>query len=63
MQTLIITKKEIAKVLTPAVANNTVEKAFRAYGMGQIDMPSKSYITFPKGEYALHARIYSRAGV
>ncbi|HET58615.1 MAG TPA: ornithine cyclodeaminase family protein, partial [Deltaproteobacteria bacterium] len=50
MKTVIITKKEAAKVLTPAVANATVEKAFRAYGMGQVEMPAKSYLTFPKGD-------------
>ena len=50
MKTVIITKKEVAKVLTPAVANATVEKAFRAYGMGQVEMPAKSYLTFPKGD-------------
>jgi len=68
MKTLIITKKEIATVLTPAVANNTVEKAFRAYGMGQIDMPSKSYITFPKGDMRsmpayIHGQGFDAAGI
>jgi len=68
MKTLIITKKEIAKVLTPAVANNTVEKAFKAYGMGQIDMPAKSYINFPKGDMRsmpayIHGQGFDVAGI
>jgi alanine dehydrogenase len=50
MKTLIITRNDVAKVLTPAVANITVEKAFRAYGMGKTDMPAKSYLTFKKGD-------------
>ena len=68
MKTLIITKKEIAKVLTPAVANTTVEKAFRAYGMGQTDMPAKSYIMFPKGDMRsmpayIHGQDFDVAGI
>ncbi len=30
METLIFTKKDIEKVLTPSVANKNVEKAFKA---------------------------------
>jgi hypothetical protein len=30
METRIFTKKDIEKVLTPSVANKTVEKAFKA---------------------------------
>lgn len=68
MKTLIITKKEVAKVLTPAVANKTVEKAFRAYGMGQVDMPAKSYLTFPKGDLRsmpayIHGQSFDIAGI
>lgn len=50
MKTLILTGRDIEKILTPAVANVTVEKAFRAYGLGQTDMPPKSYLYFPKGD-------------
>jgi alanine dehydrogenase len=50
MKTLILTKKDIKKILTPAVANETVEKAFRAYGMGLAEMPAKSYLYFQKGD-------------
>jgi alanine dehydrogenase len=50
MKTLIFTKKDIEKVLTPSVANKTVEKAFKAYGLGEADMPAKSYLYFEKGD-------------
>jgi alanine dehydrogenase len=49
MKTLIFTKKDIEKVLTPSLANKTVEKAFKAYGLGEADMPAKSYLYFKKG--------------
>ena len=59
MKTLILTKKEVEKVLTPALANEIVEKAFRAYGLKQVDMPAKTYLTFKKGDLrAMPAYIY-----
>ena len=50
MKTLILTKHDVEKVLTPKVANETVEKAFRAYSLGCTEMPPKSYLYFPKGD-------------
>lgn len=50
MKTLIITRKDVEKVLTPSLANRTVEKAFKAYGQGKADMPPKSYLIFKKGD-------------
>jgi len=50
MKTLILTKHDVEKVLTPTVANETVEKAFRAYSLGCTQMPPKSYLHFPKGD-------------
>ena len=50
MKTLIFTRKDIEKVLTPPVAIKTVEKAFKAYGLGEADMPAKSYLYFEKGD-------------
>ena len=49
-ETLILTKQDVKKILTPAVANETVEKAFRAYSLGCTEMPPKSYLYFPKGD-------------
>lgn len=50
MKTLILTRQDVEEVLSPTVANATVEKAFRAYGLGQADMPPKSYLYFPQGD-------------
>jgi len=50
METLLITRKDVARVLTPALTNKTVGKAFKAYGLGQVDMPAKSYLTFTQGD-------------
>jgi len=59
MKTSIITKKEVKNVLTPSVANEMVEKAFRAYGLGQVDMPAKSYLHFKGGDLrAMPAYLY-----
>jgi alanine dehydrogenase len=50
MKTLLLTQKDVASILTPALANATVEKAFRAHGLGFTQMPAKSYLYFPKGD-------------
>jgi alanine dehydrogenase len=50
MKTLVITKRHVARVLTPQAANRAVEKAFKAYGLGQVQMPAKSYLQFEKGD-------------
>lgn len=68
MKTLIFTKKDVEKVLTPAVANKTIEKAFKAYGLGQTDMPAKSYLTFKKGDLRsmpayIHGQGFDIAGI
>jgi len=61
MKTLIFTRKDVEKVLTPSVANKTIEKAFKAYGLGQADMPAKSYLTFKKGDLrSMPAYIYGQ---
>ena len=68
MRTLIFTKKDVEKVLTPSVANKTIEKAFKAYGLGQADMPAKSYLTFKKGDLRsmpayIHGQGFDIAGI
>jgi alanine dehydrogenase len=50
MKTLIITRTDVEKVLTPGIANETVEKAFRAYALGETEMPPKCYLTFQQGD-------------
>lgn len=68
MKTLIITKKDVEAILTPQIANNTVENAFRAYGLQQVDMPAKSYLYFKEGDLRsmpayLHTREADIAGI
>jgi alanine dehydrogenase len=68
MKTLLLTQKDIEPILTPALANNTVEKVFRAYGLRQTEMPAKSYLYFPKGDLRsmpayLHGEGFDIAGV
>lgn len=50
MKTVVLTKKDIEKVLTPSATISAVHKAFKAYGLGQADMPPKSYLYFKKGD-------------
>jgi hypothetical protein len=40
MKTMIITRHDVEKILTPAVTNDTVEKAFRAFSLGCTQMPA-----------------------
>lgn len=68
MNTLLITSKEIYRLLTPSVANRVIEKAFRAYGSGKADMPPKSYLHFKQGDLRsmpayLHGEGFNIAGI
>ena len=68
MKTLILTRQDVEEILTPAIANDTVEKVFRAYGLGQTDMPPKSYLYFPKGDLRsmpayVHGEGFDTAGI
>lgn len=68
MKTMIITKNDVAKVLTPSVVNKTIEKAFKAYGLGQVDMPAKSYLYFERGDLRampayIHGQGFDIAGI
>lgn len=61
MKTIIATKKDVEKILTPLLANKTVEKAFKAYSRRQVDMPAKSYLYFEKGDLrSMPAYIFSQ---
>lgn len=65
---LVITKKDVEKILTPAAAIKAVHRAFKAYGMGQADMPPKSYLYFKKGDLRtmpayIHGQGFDIAGV
>lgn len=50
MKTLILKRQDVENILTPAITNKTVEKAFKAYSFGYAEMPAKSYLHFPKGD-------------
>ena len=68
MNTMIITSREIYTILTPALANSVVEKAFKAYGAGKADMPPKSYLYFKKGDLRsmpayIHGEGFKIAGI
>jgi len=68
MNTIIITGREVEKILTPALANKTVEAAFAAYGLGLADMPAKSYLYFDKGDLRsmpayIHGQDFHIAGI
>jgi alanine dehydrogenase len=68
METKIITEKEVEGILTPAEAIKAVHKAFMAYGLGQAEMPPKSYLTFPRGDLRtmpayIHGQGFHMAGV
>ena len=49
-KTLLITRGDVAEVLTMADAIEAVEAAFRAYGEGHVQMPPKVYLGFEKGD-------------
>ena len=63
MKTLILTRRDVEKTLTPTVANETVEKAFLAYSLGYTQMPPKSYLYFPKGDLRSMPAYISGEGV
>jgi len=68
MKTVIFTRQEVEKVLSPSVANKTIEKVFKAYGLGQADMPAKSYLYFEKGDLRampayIHGQGFDIAGI
>ncbi len=47
-KTLIISKKEAQKLVTMKMAIEAVEKAFREYGRGKVQMPAKIYLNLEK---------------
>lgn len=48
---LILTGAEILQVLTMDLALEAAYTAFRAYGAGQVNMPPKSYLKLPRGDF------------
>jgi alanine dehydrogenase len=48
---LLLTRAEIRQVVTTDDAVRVVEEAFRAYGEGRVNMPPKSYLSLPRGDF------------
>ncbi len=64
METLLLSKEDIEKILTMDAVFEAVENAFRLHGMNLTQMPSKIYLTFEKGDLrAMPAYLEGHAGV
>ncbi|MHC4635603.1 MAG: ornithine cyclodeaminase family protein, partial [Planctomycetota bacterium] len=50
MSTYIIKRPEVEEVFGMKDYISTIEKAFRLYGEGKVQMPAKVYLTFEKGD-------------
>jgi len=50
MSTYLITKEQIQEVFEAADYVETVENAFKLMGSGQVQMPAKVYLSFPRGD-------------
>jgi alanine dehydrogenase len=50
MQTSLITKAQVEKAFSMQEYIDTVEKVFKLYGEGKVEMPSKVYLSFEKGD-------------
>ncbi len=48
---LLLTRSDIREVVTTRDAVRVVEEAFRAYGEGRVNMPPKSYLYLPRGDF------------
>jgi alanine dehydrogenase len=51
MKVSLIPRKNVENVVSMNEVMDSVEKAFRAKGMGKVQMPTKIYITFPEGDF------------
>lgn len=64
METLLLTKKDVEKILTIEDTIKAVEHAFEMHGKGLVQMPPKIYLNFDKGDLrAMPAYLERRAGV
>lgn len=66
MKTLVLTRSEVERIATMAVAVKAVESAFAAFGRGEASMPPKVYLPVEDhdGDFrAMPARLGSSAGI
>jgi alanine dehydrogenase len=56
---LVLTGSQVMQVLTMDLALAAVAEAFRAYGIGRVNMPPKAYLTLAQGDFrAMYGEIY-----
>ena len=56
---LVLTGSQVMQVLTMDLSLAAVDEAFRAYGIGRVNMPPKAYLTLAQGDFrAMYGEIY-----
>jgi alanine dehydrogenase len=56
---LVLTGSQVMQVLTMDLALAAVAEAFRAYGLGRVNMPPKAYLTLAQGDFrAMYGEIF-----
>lgn len=64
MPTLILTSKDVRKLLDMAAVISAVEQAFRDWALGKAVMPAKSYLVLEKGDFrAMPAALPGAVGI
>jgi len=51
MRVLLISRRDVEGIASMKEVMDAVEKAFRAKGLGKVEMPPKVYVNFPKGDF------------
>lgn len=64
METLLLSKEDVERILSMEIALEAVENAFKLHGLGKTQMPPKVYLYFEKGDLrAMPAYLEGHAGV
>jgi alanine dehydrogenase len=65
VETYLLTRTDVEKVLDMVSCINSVEKAFRLYGQGKIQMPPKTFLEFPEynGDTRNHSAYIPELGI
>ena len=59
MSTYIIKRPEIENVFNMSDYVSAIERAFRLYGEGRVEMPPKVYLSFDKGDGTIKSSLTS----
>ena len=51
MRVLLIPRKDVERIVSMKEVMEVVEEAFKAKGLGEVVMPPKVYVNFPKGDF------------